>query len=43
LQAGKIASDRFGGALLTVIDLPELSGRGASCRALQCLPARPRG
>jgi hypothetical protein len=33
LQASKIASGRFGGVLLTVIDLRELSGRGARCRA----------
>jgi hypothetical protein len=28
LQASKIASGRFGGVLLTVIDLRELSGHG---------------
>ena len=34
---------RFGGVLLTVIDLRELSGRGARCRGPRCLPARPAG
>jgi hypothetical protein len=29
MQASKTVSGRFGGVLLTVLDLPELSGRGA--------------
>jgi hypothetical protein len=46
LRVGMIASGRFGGVLLTGINLRELSVRGGRCRVPGCLPAgaggRPR-